>query len=82
MVTDAAEDPLVTGLAALGLAPALRDTMAPPVADADADEATAPKPFFFPPLWLARRTAIVETLRREGIQSVRGPSRRLGRGVF
>ncbi|GAA5897704.1 hypothetical protein JCM5296_000858 [Sporobolomyces johnsonii] len=28
------------------------------------------RPYFFPPLWLARRTACVEVLRREGVHSV------------
>ncbi|KAM0751492.1 hypothetical protein T439DRAFT_312777 [Meredithblackwellia eburnea MCA 4105] len=30
----------------------------------------APSPFFYPPLWLARRTSIVKTLRKEGVHSV------------
>ncbi|KAK4696028.1 small RNA 2'-O-methyltransferase, partial [Phenoliferia sp. Uapishka_3] len=34
------------------------------------DARVTEKPFFFPPLQLARRTAIVETLRKEGIHSL------------
>ncbi|ORY56804.1 hypothetical protein BCR35DRAFT_284068 [Leucosporidium creatinivorum] len=40
----------------------------PSLSDPSSNKASAP--FFFPPLWLARRTACISALRKEGIRSV------------
>jgi len=42
--------------------------------DTDSNEISQELPSFFPPLWLQRRTFICDTLKREGIRSVRFPS--------
>ncbi|KAI5481302.1 small RNA 2-O-methyltransferase [Pseudohyphozyma bogoriensis] len=67
----AGADEVAAALSQLSLAksPSPSSSSSKPVASSSA-AAEPDKPWFFPPLWMGRRTACVNTLRKEGIRSV------------